>query len=125
MSANGVTYPITIFFAKLSILLLYIRIFSINRTLRNVIYATATVMALFYLLMVGFGIGSIIKCTGVASAGTKFCKTISGPIVLVNGSFGVVSDFVVLSLPFPLLAKLQLRPRKKIGLGAVFAAGLA
>jgi hypothetical protein len=82
-------------------------------------------MALFYLAMMGFGIGSIIKCTGIADEGTKFCKTISGPVVLINGSFGVVSDFVIFCLPFPLLAKVQLRPRKKISLGVVFSAGLA
>ncbi|KUI69912.1 hypothetical protein VM1G_05212 [Cytospora mali] len=125
LSGNGITYPVTIFFAKLSILLLYIRIFSVNSILRMTIYTVVVILALFYSAMIGLGIGSIITCTGVQAETTAFCQTYSGPIVLVNGSFNAVTDFLILALPFPLLSKLQLRFKHKVGLGAVFAAGLA
>lgn len=82
-------------------------------------------MALFYTAMIGVAIASIVTCNGMAGTTSQFCKNYSGPVIMLNAVFNVVSDFWVLLMPFPQLSKLQLRPRQKIGLTIVFAAGFA
>lgn len=124
LSANGVLYPFTIFFTKLSILLLYIRIFSTSRRYKTYIYISAVTMGLFYASMIGIGIGSILECHGLSSTAKQFCKNYSGPVVLLNGIFNVVTDFWVLALPFPFIIKLQIRFSQKVGLALTFGAGV-
>jgi len=43
---------------------------------------------------------------------------------IVSGTYGVVSDVFLLILPLPIIFGLNLSLRKKIGLYAVFLAGL-
>lgn len=124
LSSNGVTYPATIFFAKLSILLFYVRIFSVSKSLRRLIYASTAAMALFYSAMVGVAIASILRCIGVEAISLPLCKAYSGPIILLNGSFNVLSDFWILALPFPYIRKLKLYSAQKIRVMAVFALGI-
>jgi hypothetical protein len=126
LSVNGITYQFTICFAKLSILLLYLRIFGVNRLLTLCVYASILILTLFYLSVVGLAIGYLVKCNDLESLARRepFCGIYGGPVVLLNASFNVVTDFWILLLPFPLIAKLRLRLRQKLGFIAVFAAGL-
>lgn len=82
-------------------------------------------MALFYTAMVGVAISAVIRCVGLASQSLQFCKTTSRPVQLLNSVFNVVTDFWILLLPMPHVMKLQLPNSRKIGLVAVFGAGLA
>ena len=123
MSSTGIIFPITIFFAKTSILLLYLRIFSISKWLRTSIYIGLTVMALFYTAMVCTGIVAVIKCVGITAGSVQFCDDIGGSIQVVQSAFNVTTDFWILILPMPFVVKLQLPRARKIGLFAVFAAG--
>ncbi|KAF4621901.1 hypothetical protein G7Y89_g14444 [Cudoniella acicularis] len=125
LSVNGITYPFTIFCAKLSILLLYIRIFGVHQTMRIVAYTGIAVMGAFYTAMIGVAIGSLVKCNGLNALTVQFCRNYSGPVVMLNSVFNVVTDFFVLLLPFPFALKLQLTFARKIGLLAVFSGGLA
>lgn len=125
MSAAGIVFPVTIFFAKVSILLLYLRIFSVSAPLRISVHIGILVMALFYTAMVGVSISTVIRCVGLAAQTLQFCKTASGPVQLLNSVFNVVTDFWILILPMPHIMKLQLPKSRKIGLVAVFAAGFA
>lgn len=125
MSAAGIVFPVTIFFAKVSILLLYLRIFSISKPLRISVHIGTLFMALFYTAMVGVSISTVIRCVGLAAQTLQFCNTASGPVQLLNSVFNVVTDFWILILPMPHIIKLQLPISRKIGLAAVFAAGLA
>jgi len=43
---------------------------------------------------------------------------------VVIGVFSLISDILIFVLPFPLLLKLKLTKSKKVGLVAVFSAGL-
>lgn len=123
MSATGIIFPVTIFFAKLSILLLYLRIFSISTPLRISIHIGILVMALFYTAIAGVATTTVVRCVGLQSP--QFCKTSVGPVQLLNSVFNVVTDFWILVLPMPYIMKLQLPNSRKIGLVAVFGAGLA
>ncbi|OTA91521.1 hypothetical protein M434DRAFT_32685 [Hypoxylon sp. CO27-5] len=124
MSSNGITYPVTVFFAKLCLLLFYLRVFGVKKAFRIIVFASVAILAAFYSAMVGVAIGSLVKCTGISQQANPFCKAYSGPIVLLNATFNVVTDFWILLLPFPLLARLNLQFRQKLSLIPVFAAGL-
>lgn len=125
MSAAGIVFPVTVFFAKASILLLYLRIFSTSKALRISVHTGLFVMALFYTAMAGVTIRSVIRCVGLKSLTLQFCNTATGLVQLLNSVFNVVTDFFILILPMPHIMKLQLPNSRKIGLVAVFAAGLA
>ncbi|PHH74156.1 hypothetical protein CDD82_5082 [Ophiocordyceps australis] len=122
--ANGINYPFTILFAKLSILLFYLRIFRINNILRALIYITIFVLTGFYLAIFVLGIVAVAKC-GLSFAADPVCHAIQGPLIFINGGFNVATDFYILILPFPLLSALNLRLGQKLGVAAVFACGLA
>ena len=113
------------FSAKVSILLLYLRIFSISTPLRISIHIGILIMALFCAASVGIGIGSVVKCVGIAAKTLHYCHNVTGPIQLFNSAFNVVTDIWILILPMPLIWNLQLPHRRKIGFAAVFSAGLA
>ncbi|KAI0532414.1 hypothetical protein GGR58DRAFT_490286 [Xylaria digitata] len=124
ISLNGVSYQVTIFLTKLSILLLYLRLFNVNRRFALVVTISIFVISLFYIPMLGVGIGFFATCDKLMQfAKLHFCRDYTGPVLLLNASFNVITGFWLLLLPFPVVAKLQLPLRKKLGLTAVFAAG--
>lgn len=125
MSATGIIFPVTVFFTKASILLLYLQIFSISRPLRISIHIGMLIMALFYTAMLAVSIPSLVRCVGLKAATTQFCKNAGGLVQALNSAFNVVTDFWILILPMPLIIKLQLPKARKIGLIVVFAVGLA
>ncbi|KAM7196898.1 hypothetical protein V8F20_006865 [Naviculisporaceae sp. PSN 640] len=126
LQANGITYPLTICFAKISILLFYLRIFGlISKPFNVIVYTGGALMAAFYSAMVMVCIVSLNKCVRLEESKTPFCVAYSGPIVTLNGTFNVLTDFWLLLLPVPLLSTLRLRPGQKWGIGVVFGAGAA
>lgn len=125
MSSAEITYPLATLFAKLSILLLYLRIFTTSRCLRISVYIGAVVLTLFYIAMIGTGIAVMSTCAGLASASIDICDKISNDIQLLNSAFNVVTDCWILILPMPFIMKLQMPLNRKVGLAGVFAIGLA
>ncbi|KAI0521506.1 hypothetical protein F5B22DRAFT_540674 [Xylaria bambusicola] len=125
LSVNGIVYQITIFFTKLSILLLYLRIFSVNQAFTRVTIASIVVLTLLYVPLAGLAIGFLAACNDLTNLlESPFCKHYSSPTLAFSAIFNVVTDLWLLLLPFPLLIKLQMQPRQKLGLAAVFAAGV-
>ncbi|KAI1366287.1 hypothetical protein F5Y08DRAFT_142158 [Xylaria arbuscula] len=125
LSVNGAVYQIAIFFTKLSILLLYLRIFSVNRTFTRVTIATIVIFTLTYIPLASLAIAFLVACDDLGKLIEEpFCSGYSIPALLFSAIFNVITDIWLLLLPFPLLVRLQLQTRQKLGLAAVFAAGL-
>ncbi|KAI1423229.1 hypothetical protein F5Y12DRAFT_758703 [Xylaria sp. FL1777] len=125
LSVHGVAYQITIFFTKLSILLLYLRIFGVNKIFSLITRISIVIITGFYIPLVGIAIGFLVSCNNLANfVESHFCGNYNGPVLLLNASFNVITDLWLLLLPFPVLLKLRLYRRQKIGLIAVFAAGV-
>ncbi|KAI8949431.1 hypothetical protein F4801DRAFT_401578 [Xylaria longipes] len=125
LSVNGIGYQITTFFTKLSILLLYLRLFSVHELFALIANISIVIITLFYIPLVGLGIGFLATCNDLMKlVESHFCRSYNGPVLLLNASFNVITDLWLLLLPLPLLMKLQLQPRQKLGLVAVFAAGV-
>lgn len=121
-----VLYSPSVLFAKLSLLILYLRIFRPNDGLRYCIYFSMVLLSLFYsATFTAYAILSIprrgqTQLESIESANTA--KDI--PLGIAQGVFSVASDFYIFCLPIPVVWKLQLPRRKKIGVLAIFMTGL-
>ncbi|KAI9836483.1 MAG: hypothetical protein M1837_003389 [Sclerophora amabilis] len=122
LQAVGMVYGPTVFFVKLSILLLYLRIFGINKAMKILIYSTIAVQAVFYTVLFGLSIGQQLRCIGRDSITVKYCID-SSKWVLAQGIFNVISDFFVLLLPLGKIWQLKLSLRRKLGVSSIFMAG--
>lgn len=123
LSVNGTSYQVAIFLTKLSILLLYLRLFSVNKLFAFFVITSIVIVTIFYIPLIGVGIGFLVTCNDVMNLDSPLCIQ-SWSMLLLNASLNVITDLWLLLLPFPLVMKLRLQPRKKLGLVTVFAAGV-
>jgi hypothetical protein len=123
LSATSIIYPIVIYFVKLSILLLYLRIFGINRTLRLSCHLAIVFFTLFYIAYFGVQTGILVDCISEASLKTNLCKNVYS-LTVFQSAFNVASDIFVFALPIPRIMELHVNRRQKIGLLIIFLAGL-
>ena len=107
-------------FAKLSILLLYFRLFSAKRTFRILIHIGIITTLLNH--VVGT-ILAITLCLPSDPLEYSRCSHKLNILDVVISVINIVSDFYILFLPLLVISKLQMRRNKKIGVGAVFCTG--
>lgn len=121
--ATQILYKFTINLTKISILLLYLRVFTTDRRLRISVYCVL-------LLVVGYALGSIFatifQCKPVSRAWNK--KTDGNCISntafwYANAVANILGDCVILILPIPTIYRLQLPTNQKWGLVMIFAVG--
>lgn len=110
---------------KVTILLLYIRLFGSRRWLRNTCYASLVPLTLVYwtspVLAGAYNTprnGGSWTLEVVLRAETL---SILGPIY---GAFTLAADILLLGLPLPIVCRLNLEKRRKLGLCTVFVAGV-
>ena len=122
--ACGLVNSILFVRIKVSIMLLFSRIFRVDRALRMFIYGGMIFHILFYGSIIGYTLGVIVFCTDtVRQFSNQYCVDYAQPISLLTAVVNVVTDFYVLILPIPSILKLQLDTKRKLGLMMVFAAG--
>jgi len=119
-------YSPSILMAKLSLLLLYLKIFRPNVGLRYCIYLSMTFFTAFYTdTFVPYAVLSIPKPGQSQLAAIMSVDTARDiPLGITQGVVNVASDFYILCLPMPVVWKLQLPRGKKIGVLAIFMTGL-
>ncbi|KAE8421934.1 hypothetical protein BDV36DRAFT_291750 [Aspergillus pseudocaelatus] len=119
-----VFWPFTVFFVKMSILLLYLRIFPIALFRR------------FDFLCIGFLIVSFLVTTPMAiwqcrplraawdyDIDNARCLKIAS-VAYANASLNIITEVLILILPLPVLRTLHVPRRKKIALISVFSVGI-
>lgn len=120
----NIAYKVVIGFAKMSIVLLYLRIFYVERYFRWTCYVLTTFMALY---STAFTLASIGQCTPIAAF---WDKSIPDLYCVNNFAFwlsfaviNIVTDFIILALPIQQVLRLKLNLRDKIALVFVFSLG--
>jgi hypothetical protein len=119
-------YTFLVVFTKISILLLYLRIFT-TRAFKWQCYTLITIIA-------SFGIGCIVS-TGLYCRPISYvwegwdgqhkatCVNINAQTYSLAG-INMTLDIVIFILPIPQLWALQMSTKKKIAVGTMFAVGL-
>ncbi|EEP76478.1 predicted protein [Uncinocarpus reesii 1704] len=118
-------YKINIGLTKISILLLYIKVF-IQPWFRKTCWACVSVIIAF---TVGTVFSSIFQCTPVQYAFNKkipgggHCLNLTA-FWYANAVFNILSDVVIIALPIPVVSKLHSPIKTKIAVASVFTIGI-
>ncbi|RHZ72991.1 hypothetical protein CDV55_108920 [Aspergillus turcosus] len=125
-NTSQIVYGPLIFITKLSVLLLYLRVFAPS-------FRSKTFFCIHALIWLNLGfyfadtIVKIFECSPRAKIWDKslkgHCININIPFI-VTSSINVASDFLILVLPIVSVWRLQMRNSKKWGTSAIFAAGI-
>ncbi|PVH86400.1 hypothetical protein DL98DRAFT_567785 [Cadophora sp. DSE1049] len=116
-------YVITLAATKISVLLLYLRIFP-HRSFRIATSATIGMIALSTTIIFFM---TVFSCHPVAffwnrdiRSGT--CMDVNA-LAYANSAMSIIQDLLIVILPLPMLVKLNMGRKKKIGVGFMFAVG--
>ena len=128
LSLFDIVYMIAIAFVKLSILMLYLRVFVPNRQANRVLsIAIGFSIAVNVVYYITNTVSLIAQCVPREKIWNPFlagghCIDVA-VIYKATGIFNILSDFAILILPMPAIWKLHVQSAKKVGLAAVFATG--
>ncbi|KAL8676402.1 MAG: hypothetical protein Q9186_007076 [Xanthomendoza sp. 1 TL-2023] len=121
------TYTLVIILTKVSILILYLRLFTPTRSIRNIIHITLWANVLFYIS--AFFV-AIFICNPRDAFWNPYIRVEnvkcldSAAAKIVSAVFNVVSDCTILVLPISTVWMLQMQRKKKFWTIAIFASGL-
>ncbi|KAI4089242.1 MAG: hypothetical protein LQ348_005966 [Seirophora lacunosa] len=108
----------TMFFTKLSLLLLYHRIFAPDRVTKYLVYFG---ILYCFVLYTSFLLLTFLLCQSTLEGS---CEREMDLFVLISRGFNVLADIYLLIIPIAAVAKLHMPLRQKVGVSAVFFAGM-
>lgn len=117
-------YGPSVFFAKLSICILYLRLFAPNQGFRFLTYFIITANLLIYAATT-FTYGYL--CIPRPSQSWRqrqsmhVCLDSSKPVNYIGGIYNIVSDLYIFILPLPVIWRLHMPLNKRIGVSSIFA----
>ncbi|OTB11606.1 hypothetical protein K445DRAFT_321984 [Daldinia sp. EC12] len=118
--------PISIMLVKLTLLILYLRIFNPVKIAKIAIYVCIGVTISFYMATTIAEL--VVGLPKAGGEGWQAAQSRYAPFGLdlsvVRGVFGVISDFVILLIPMTQVITLHLPLRKKVIIAGIFLAGL-
>lgn len=125
-NASQILYGPLIFMTKLSILLLFLRVFIPTRTSKTFFFVHLLLWTnlVFYLINTFIKIFECTPRSKIWMPKTEgHCVRIAW-MIIVAAIINVISDFTILILPIASVWGLQMGRRQKLGASAVFAAGI-
>lgn len=120
--SEAMVYAATTFFAKASILLLYLQLFSIQRNAKIAIWAGLIFTGILYWSAFPIEIPFMVPHKGqtwqeLALSGKVTRISVWG---LVQGPLSIVLDIYIFIIPFPIMTKLNLSSKRRMGVLFVF-----
>ena len=122
-----VTNPAAAMFVKLTILVLYFRLFQPSRSAHHTILFGSAVITLFYMTTIIVLLALCVPRNGetwLSRVTTGTCPTAQVRIARAQGFFGLFSDVFILAIPLWQVSRLTLAPKRKAGVMVVFLTGL-
>ncbi|KAI4265199.1 MAG: hypothetical protein L6R35_007169 [Caloplaca aegaea] len=120
-------YLISIMSTKIAILLIYKALFGVKRSFRYLCYgmmAIVTSYCVIFFFIFAFHCNPVQKAWHIITyQGPSKCFGI-GTIQIVIGGFNIVTDFIILIMPMPIILGLNMGWKRKIGLLLIFATGI-
>lgn len=109
---------------KVSVVTFYLRIFGAARSFRIPAFVVIGIVVAWAVSVI---LETFLLCRPLAYNWDSTIEGVCGDrnnVYVSAGALNVVTDFMVMSLPIPQICKLQLDPRKKIGLVGMFSLGI-
>jgi len=126
--ASQCLYDLTAIFVKVSLLVLYLRIFKPSDRARIMIWAGIVFIVLFYTACVIAAVVIYVpprsEPNGWISLRPASVYTALLNIVAVQGFIGILTDFYILFIPMHMVLGLHLPLGRKVGVCAIFMTGL-
>ncbi|KAF2760525.1 hypothetical protein EJ05DRAFT_474395 [Pseudovirgaria hyperparasitica] len=116
-------YGVAITFTKLSILLLYRRIFHASKSLMWVVWILGSFVLCFGLSIVFSGLFTCTPANGFWNLSVKAKCVNMFALFEANAAINIGTDFVITVLPLPSIWRLGLPIHQKIGVSFIFAIG--
>lgn len=121
MTAGNLIYNTTVLSIKLSVVLLYHRLFSIDRKANRILNGFMVFLTCFYVAQICVSIAVVSECDSIPQP--TLCVDLWKNTV-VQSCVNVLTDFAVLAYPIVKVSRLQMTLRRKFRVSAVFAIGL-
>lgn len=117
---------VQLFSSPSSLFLLYLRIFSTKSITRYFVYVGIAISAALYTATTIFlGVQCVLRPGELWMMPAVLARCSSTKVInYIHGIFGIISDLYIFILPMPILWKLHMPMRKKVGVMAIFATGL-
>ena len=122
MSFLSVIYVLAILLTKISICLLYLRIFAVRKTFIAFVKGGIVFFTTYYAASLGLSIAMVTKCDGPSSLRDSLCAKAQS-LTLFQAVFNVSTDLYVFVLPIAPVVQLKMPQRKKLGVLIVFSSG--
>lgn len=107
--------------AKLSILMLYFRLFNVYRTFSILIHIGIWFNVILFVIP---STVSFTLCTKPTAIEYLKCSPTLTRVAFVTSLGGVIGDFYILIIPILAVRKLTLNNKRKLGVLAIFSTGL-
>lgn len=122
MSSLSVIYVLAIYFTKISISLLYLRILGVHQTFTVFVKGGIVFLTIYYAASFGLSVAQLMQCAQASALSNSLCaKTQS--LTLFQSVLNVLTDLYVLALPIAPLMQLNMRRGKKLGVLILFLSG--
>lgn len=116
-------YVVTLATTKISVLLLYLRIFP-HKSVRYPVIATIGMIAISTTIIFFMTVFSCHPVTFFWNRDIRGGTCINvNKLAYANSAMSIIQDLLIVALPLPVLAKLNMGRKKKIGVGFMFAVG--
>lgn len=116
------TYGVVIFLVKLSVLLLLYSLFGVNKTMRHLVFLGIGVSAALCVALTGYNIALELDCVDAAGLQRRVCIDV-WIVTIATATVNTLIDLYILVLPITMVLRLQLTPRRKLGVVVIFAIG--
>lgn len=110
---------------KLSILIMYLRIFTVSKTMKWATYATIIVQGIYTTVFMGIEIWSCNPRQKMWDLTIQHGRCFDiATMSLIGATFDAVTDVIVLLLPLPSILALKLPPRQRYAVMTIFMTGM-
>lgn len=116
------TYGVVIFVVKLSVLLLLYSLFGVSKTMRYLIFLGIGVSASLCIALTGYNVALELNCVDAAGLQRRVCIDV-WIVTIATATVNTLVDLYILVLPITMVLRLQLTPRRKLGVVAIFTIG--
>lgn len=123
--AEGVLIGPSMFFAKMAVLLLYLKLFALKMTIRYLIYFGMAFIFCTYWINISLQSLYCAPRDGQAWDASILpnCRKLA-ILGVAQGACGIVSDLYILFLPIPVVLSLNLPLKRRLGVLAIFMVGI-